>query len=173
MLSVSQYKAVELLATGHSVAESAREVEVTSQTVYGWMKDSEFVLELSKATDTFAKEVVKSRSRAYRQINKKILDTLLNKLETGNDIDNMTIPELMRMLEKSVGVMRNDEDVKKMPTTAIQNNIQINADLNSKVQQAEFAKKFGELLSDTMTADDVENIAQASEKARQQAERQK
>lgn len=174
MLSISQYKSIELLATGHSVAEAAREIEVTAQTVHGWMKnDSEYIQELSRATDTFAKEVVKTRSRTYRQINKKILDKLAEKIETSPDLDNMSIQDLAKLLEKTVGVMRTDEDVKKMPTTAIQNNIQINADLQNKVQQKEFAREFGALLSKNMTADDIEGIAQASEKARQQAERQK
>jgi predicted transcriptional regulator len=173
MLSVEQYKAIELLVTGHTVNEAAREVEVTAQTVRSWMRtNAEFIEELSRATDTFSKECIKSRSRAYRTLNKQILDKIFNKIEE-NQLDDLDIETLIGLLNKTVTIMRTDEDVKKMPTTAIQNNIQINNDIKSKMEQEEFARKFGEFLNSTMSAEDLNEIAQAKQKVDRQAEREK
>ncbi len=173
MLSPEQYKVIEFLVTGHTINESAREVEVTAQTVRAWMRNNvEFIEELSRATDTFSKECIKSRSRAYRTLNKKILDEIFTKVEE-NKLKNLDIETLIGLLNKTVTIMRTDEDVKKMPTTAIQNNIQINNDTKSKMEQAEFARKFGEFLSSNMSVDDLDEIAQAKQKVDRQSEREK
>lgn len=173
MLSPEQYKTIELLVTGHTINEAARDVEVTAQTVRSWMRNNaEFIEELSRATDTFSKECIKSRSRAYRTLNKKILDEIFTKVEE-NKLESLDIETLIGLLNKTVTIMRTDEDVKKMPTTAIQNNIQINNDTKSKMEQAEFARKFGEFLSSNMSVDDLEEIAEAKQKVDRQAENEK
>lgn len=173
MLSPEQYKVIEFLVTGHTINESAREVEVTAQTVRSWMRNNaEFIEELSRATDTFSKECIKSRSRAYRALNKQILDKIFEKIEQ-NQLDFLNIETLIGLLNKTVSIMRTDEDVKKMPTTAIQNNIQINNDTKSKMEKKDFARKFGEFLSSNMSVDDLEEIAQAKQKVDNQAEREK
>jgi len=173
MLGPEQIKAIELLVTGHTINEVSREVGVTAQTVRNWMNNnSEFVQELSRATDIWAKECVKSRSRAYRALNKKILDTIEVKLEKG-ELENLDIETLIKLLNKTVTIMRTDEDVKKMPHTAIQNNFQINTTIQDKLQGKEFvAEKFSEFLCSNISSDDIEEIALAKQKLEESIETQ-
>ncbi len=172
MLGAEQIKAIELLVTGHTVNEVSREVEVTAQTVRNWMKNnSEFVQELSRATDIWSKECIKSRSRAYRTLNKKILDAIVVKLEEGK-LEDLDIESLVKLLNRTVTIMRTDEDIKKMPHTAIQNNFQINNSIQDKLQGKEFAEKFSEFLCSNVSSDDIEEIAQAKQKLEKSIETQ-
>lgn len=172
MLGPEQIKAIELLVTGHTISEVSREVGVTAQTVRNWMKNnSEFVQELSRATDIWAKECIKSRSRAYRTLNKKILDAIAVKLEEG-ELEELDLESLVKLLNKTVTIMRTDEDVKKMPHTAIQNNFQINTTIQDKLQGKEFAEKFSEFLCSNISSDDIEEIALAKQKLEESIETQ-
>jgi phage terminase small subunit len=167
VLSAEQMKFVEYLVTGHTVVESAHEVGVKDNTARGWLKTVEVMQELSRATEVFEKEVTKARSRQYRVINKKIMDQIMLKIE-ANGLANYEVDELIKMLDKSVLTMRNDADQKRMPTIAIQNNnLTINRTMEAKLQQKEFVDKFSELLVD-MDPDDIQNVAEAKEKADRQ-----
>lgn len=164
MLSVEQLKFIEYVVTGHTIPESANEVGVVASTARNWLKNPEVLQELSKATEIFAKEVLKARSRSYRVIQKKILDKIIDKIDS-NALDGYQVDELIKMLDKSVLTARNDEDPKKIPTFAIQNNnINLNPNLEQKLKQKEFVEKFSELLVD-MDPEDIENIVNAKEKA--------
>jgi uncharacterized protein YehS (DUF1456 family) len=170
MLGVEQMKFIEYIVTGHTVPEAANEVGVVVSTARNWLKQPDVLQELSKATDIFAKEVLKARSRSYRVIQKKILDKILEKVDQ-NGLDNYSVDDLIKMLDKSVLTARNDEDPKKSPFVAIQNNtINVNGNLEEKFKEKSFIDKFSELLID-MDPADIENMAQAKEKAdRQNAE---
>lgn len=169
MISIEQLKLVEYLATGHTISESAVLIGVNPNTARGWLRnDPDVVLELSRATDMFAKECLKGRSRAYRVITKKITDTILDKIEEDK-LKAYEIDELIKMLDKSVISMNNDESPKKLTNlTAIQNNIQINATIEHKLQEEQFVKKFAELL-DEFTPEDLENVVEAKAKAENDA----
>lgn len=160
MLSVEQIKTVEYLATGHTIPETADELKLTPQTVRNWLKtNSEVVQELSRATDTFAKECLKSRSRSYRVIAKKITDKILEKIEKG-DLDDYGIDDLIKMLDKSISAMNNDEAAKKPSLTAIQNNLNINATIKDKMKQKQFVDKFSNLLEE-FQPEDIQDIVEA------------
>lgn len=167
MLGVEQMKFIEYIVTGHTVPEASTEVGVVVSTARNWLKQPEVLQELSKATDIFAKEVLKARSRSYRVIQKKILDKIMLKIDE-NGLDSYSVDDLIKMLDKSVLTARNDEDPKKMPSIAIQNNtINLNGNMEEKFKQKEFIDKFSELLVD-MDPADIENMAQAKEKADKQ-----
>ena len=164
MLGVEQMKFIEYIVTGHTVPESATEVGVVLSTARSWLKQPEVLQELSRATDVFSKEVLKARSRTYRVIQKKILDKIMDKIE-ANGLDTYSVDDLIKMLDKSVLTARNDEDPKKIPTVAIQNNtINLNGKMEEQFKKKEFIDKFSELLVD-MDPSDIENMAQAKEKA--------
>lgn len=164
MLAVEQMKFIEYLVTGHTVKEASKEVEIAESTARNWLKMPDVLQELSRATEVFEKEVTKARSRQYRVINRKIMDKILEKIETGG-LDNFGVDELIKMLDKSVLTMRNDADAKRIPTIAVQNNtLNINANLQEKFQKKEFVDKFSELLVD-MDPADIQNIVEAKEKA--------
>lgn len=161
---MEQLKFIEYLVTGHTVPEASKEVGVAPSTARTWLKDPDVLQELSRATDVFSKEVLKARSRKYRIIQKKILDTILKKIE-NNELEMYQVDELIKMLDKSVLTMRNDEDPKKVPAVAIQqNNIQINANLQDKFKQQEFIDKFSELLIE-MDPNDIQTVVEAKDKA--------
>jgi transposase-like protein len=160
---MEQLKFVEHLVTGHTVRESAKEIGIVESTARNWLKTADVVQELSRATDVFEKEVTKARSRQYRVINRKIMDKILEKIE-ADGLENYQVDELIKMLDKSVLTMRNDTDVKRMPTVAVQNNLNINATLQDKFQQEDFVKKFSELLVE-MNPDDIQNVVEAKEKS--------
>jgi len=167
MLAIEQMKFIEYIVTGHTVPESAQEVGISVSTARNWLKQPDVLQELSRATDIFAKEVLKARSRSYRVIQKKILDKIMEKID-NNELDNYSVDDLIKMLDKSVLTARNDEDPKKVPAVAIQQNtININGNLEQKFKDKEFISKFSELLID-MDPADIEDIAQAKEKADKQ-----
>jgi len=167
MLGVEQMKFIEYIVTGHTVPEAANEIGVVVSTARNWLKQPDVLQELSKATDIFAKEVLKARSRSYRVIQKKILDKIMLKIDE-NELDSYSVDDLIKMLDKSVLTARNDEDPKKMPSVAIQNNtFNLNGNMEEKFKQKEFIDKFSELLVD-MDPADIENMAQAKEKADEQ-----
>jgi phage terminase small subunit len=167
MLAIEQMKFIEYIVTGHTVPESAQEVGIAVSTARNWLKQPDVLQELSRATDIFAKEVLKARSRSYRVIQKKILDKIMEKID-NNELDNYSVNDLIKMLDKSVLTARNDEDPKKVPAVAIQQNtININGNLEQKFKDKEFISKFSELLID-MDPADIEDIAQAKEKADKQ-----
>jgi len=167
MLAIEQMKFIEYIVTGHTVPESAQEVGISVSTARNWLKQPDVLQELSRATDIFAKEVLKARSRSYRVIQKKILDKIMEKID-NNELDNYSVDDLIKMLDKSVLTARNDEDPKKVPAVAIQQNtININGNLEQKFKDREFISKFSELLID-MDPADIENMAQAKEKADKQ-----
>lgn len=167
MLAIEQMKFIEYIVTGHTVPESAQEVGISVSTARNWLKQPDVLQELSRATDIFAKEVLKARSRSYRVIQKKILDKIMEKID-NNELDNYSVDDLIKMLDKSVLTARNDEDPKKVPAVAIQQNtININGNLEQKFKDREFISKFSELLIDIDPAD-IENMAQAKEKADKQ-----
>jgi len=167
MLAIEQMKFIEYIVTGHTVPESAQEVGIAVSTARNWLKQPDVLQELSRATDIFAKEVLKARSRSYRVIQKKILDKIMEKID-NNELDNYSVDDLIKMLDKSVLTARNDEDPKKVPAVAIQQNtININGNLEQKFKDKEFISKFSELLID-MDPADIEDIAQAKEKADKQ-----
>lgn len=167
MLAVEQLKFIEYIVTGHTVPEAAQEVGIVVTTARNWLKQPDVLGELSKATDIFAKEVLKARSRSYRVIQKKILDKIMEKIE-GNALDSYSVDDLIKMLDKSVLTSRNDEDPKKVPAVAIQQNtININGNLEQKFKDKNFVDKFSELLVD-MDPEDIENMAQAKEKTDKQ-----
>ena len=167
MLAIEQMKFIEYIVTGHTVPESAQEVGISVSTARNWLKQPDVLQELSRATDIFAKEVLKARSRSYRVIQKKILDKIMEKID-NDELDNYSVNDLIKMLDKSVLTARNDEDPKKVPAVAIQQNtININGNLEQKFKDKEFISKFSELLID-MDPADIEDIAQAKEKADKQ-----
>lgn len=167
MLAIEQMKFIEYIVTGHTVPESAQEVGIAVSTARNWLKQPDVLQELSRATDIFAKEVLKARSRSYRVIQKKILDKIMEKID-NDELDNYSVDDLIKMLDKSVLTARNDEDPKKVPAVAIQQNtININGNLEQKFKDKEFISKFSELLID-MDPADIEDIAQAKEKADKQ-----
>ena len=167
MLAIEQMKFIEYIVTGHTVPESAQEVGIAVSTARNWLKQPDVLQELSRATDIFAKEVLKARSRSYRVIQKKILDKIMEKID-NDELDNYSVDDLIKMLDKSVLTARNDEDPKKIPAVAIQQNtININGNLEQKFKDKEFISKFSELLID-MDPADIEDIAQAKEKADKQ-----
>lgn len=164
MLALEQIKFVEYLVTGHTIPEAAKEVGITAQTGRIWLKNPDILEELSKATDVFSKEVLKSRSRQYRVIQKKILDQIIKKIDE-NDLEKFDVMELIKMMDKSVFTARNDEDPKKVPLINInQNTLNINGNIQDKFKQKEFADKFSELLID-MDPNDIEEVANAKERA--------
>mgnify|MGYP000395087754 CR=1 FL=1 len=167
MLGVEQMKFIEYIVTGHTVPEAAQEVGVVISTARNWLKQPDVLQELSRATDIFAKEVLKARSRSYRVIQKKILDKIMEKIE-NDGLESYSVDDLIKMLDKSVLTARNDEDPKKVPAVAItQNTINVNANLEEKFKKKEFIDKFSELLVD-MDPADIENMAQAKERADKQ-----
>lgn len=167
MLAIEQMKFIEYIVTGHTVPESAQEVGIAVSTARNWLKQPDVLQELSRATDIFAKEVLKARSRSYRVIQKKILDKIMEKID-NDELDNYSVDDLIKMLDKSVLTARNDEDPKKVPAVAIQQNtVNINGNLEQKFKDKEFISKFSELLID-MDPADIEDIAQAKEKADKQ-----
>lgn len=167
MLSVEQLKFIEYLVTGHTLPEAAKEIGVADVTARGWIKNPDVLLELSKATDIFAKEVLKSRSRQYRVIQKRILDKIMEKIE-NDGLENYSIEDLIKMMDKSVLTARNDEDPKKSTMFAVTNNtFNINPNAQDKFKQKEFVDKFSELLVE-MAPEDIEQMAQAKEKSDKQ-----
>ena len=170
MLSQNQLKFIEYLTTGHTVVESAKEVEISVSTARGWLKNPEVLLELSEATEIFAKEVLKSRSRQYRIIQKKILDSVLEKIEEGS-LEEYSIEELIKMLDKSVSTARNDEDPKKNSRllSVTNNTFNITDDTEKQFKNKEFVDKFSELLGE-MSPDDIQQMAEAKEKADKDAD---
>lgn len=162
MLSEQQFKFIEYLVTGHTLQEASGEVGIVPATGRSWLKQVEVVQELSRATEVFEKEVTKARSRQYRILNKKILDKILEKVDQGR-LDDYSVEELIKMLNKSVVTMREDSDVKKVPFLQ-QNNLTINANVQAKFEQKEFVDKFSEFLLD-MSAEDIQQVAEAHEKA--------
>lgn len=164
MVSEEQLKAVEYLATGYTIPQTASEINVEAQTIRGWLKNNvEVVQELANATDTFQKACLKGRSRAYRQITKGITDKILEKME-ADGLKDYTIDDLIKMLNKSVITMREDENVTKNPGIGIQNNIQINNNVTKKLQDAEFVSRFGDLLTD-MDPEDIQSVVESKNKA--------
>lgn len=166
MLSVEQLKVVEYLATGFTIPEASKELGLNSDTVRGWLRNNpEVVKELSSATDVFQKECLKGRSRAYRIMTKQITDKILEKIENGA-LNDMTLDELVKMLNKTVTTMREDEDTKKLSSsiTAIQQNIQVNNNIQNQLQKREFVDKFSDLLLD-IDPNDIQNVAEAKRKA--------
>jgi len=164
VLAVEQLKFIEYVVTGYTLAEASAEIGVSPATTRGWMKNPEVLMELSKATDVFSKEVLKARSRNYRVIQKKIMDKILLKIE-DNTLDGCSIMELIKMLEKAVLTSKTDEDPKKGTNISIdQRSIHINATLKDKFQQKEFADKFSDLLME-MDPNDIEDMAQEKENA--------
>ena len=164
MVSELQIKFVELIATGYTIKESAEELEMSPQTCRGWLKNHEVLSELSRATDVFSKEVLKSRSRQYRLINKKILDAIIVKLD-NDALDTYEIEDLIKMLDKTVSTMRNDEDSKKQfGLNLTQNNININNSTQEKFKQKEFVDKFSELLVE-LDPIDIQNVVEAKNRA--------
>jgi predicted transcriptional regulator len=170
MVTPEQLKVVEYLATGHTIPQAAEEVGVAPETIRGWLKNNpEVVTELSTATDVFQKECLKSRSRAYRQMTKQITDEILNKMSTGA-LESYTIDDLIKMLNKTVSTMKEDENVSKGNNLiGQQTNIQINANIQSKLQDKDFASKFGDLLMD-IDPNDIQNVVEAKQKADREAE---
>jgi predicted transcriptional regulator len=172
MLSAEQIKSIEYLVTGHSVSQTARELGISQGTIRNWLKsDPEYVKQLTEATDLFARECLKYRTRAYRVISKKIVDTIIKKVENG-ELENFEVDELIKMLDKTITAASNDENPKKniSSLTAIQNNIQINANLQKKLENKEFVEKFGEFLNN-MSSNELEQIVDANLKAQEQQNR--
>jgi predicted transcriptional regulator len=170
MVTTEQLKVVEYLATGHSIPQAAKEVGVAADTVRGWLKNNpDVVSELSSATDIFQKECLKSRSRAYRQMAKGISDKILEKM-ADNALDNYNVDELVKMLNNVIKTSKDDESTgKTMLGIGNQTNIQINANVQGKLNDTDFARKFGELLQG-FDPDDIQNVVEAKEKADRQNE---
>lgn len=170
MVTPEQLKVVEYLATGFSIPQAAKEVGVAADTVRGWLKNNpDVVTELSTATDIFQKECLKSRSRAYRQMAKGISDKILDSMSNGA-LDNYNVDELIKMLQKVVVTMKDDENAgKTLVGIGNQTNIQINTTVQGKLQEEGFVRKFGELLQD-LDPNDIQNVVEAKEKADRQAE---
>lgn len=168
MLSPQQIKSIEYLVTGHSVRSTAKELGIGESTIRGWLKNPEYVDHLTQATDLFAKECLKYRTRAYRTISKKIVDTIIKKIDDG-ELENFSIDELIKMLDKTITAATNDENPKKniQALTAIQNNIQINANIQKKLEDKDFVKKFGEFLMEFKPYE-LEEIVDAGSKAIEQ-----
>lgn len=164
MLSDKQLKAIELLVTGHTVKDVSQHIGVTTATINGWKNNPEFIKELSTATDIYAKECLKSRSRAYRAISKKLTDEIIQRVDNG-ELKEYSIIQLLKMLEKTVATMDTDENAKKINSlTAIQNNIQINdAGLNEKLKDPDMIKKFGQFLIE-LDPDSIETIVEVKNK---------
>lgn len=170
MLDATQIKAVELLVTGHTMTETAEELEVNVSTVRGWTKNADFMKELSEATDLFAKECVKNRSRQYRAMTKKIIDKVMEKIERGN-LEDFPIDDLIRMLHKTIELSKNDEDSKKLPSiTAVQNNINFMPGIEDKLKQQDFMSRFGDLLVE-FDPNDIEQMAADQKRAEERANR--
>lgn len=170
MVTPEQLKVVEYLATGYNIPQAAKEVGVAADTIRGWLKNNpDVVSELSTATDIFQKECLKSRSRAYRQMAKGISDKILEKMN-DDALDNYNVDELIKMLNNVIKTSKDDESTgKTMLGISNQTNIQINANVQGKLNDTEFARKFGELLQG-FDPDDIQNVVEAKEKADRQTE---
>jgi len=170
MVSEEQLKIVEYLATGHTIPQASLEVGVSPETVRGWLKNNpEVVKELSTATDVFQRECLKSRSRAYRQMTKQITDSILLKMEDG-DLKTYSVDDLIKMLNKTVATMKEDENSSKSNNLiGNQTNIQINATIQDKLNDKNFASKFGDLLLD-LDPEDIQNVVEAKQKSDREAE---